>query len=61
MVSLVERMLDMHYHPPSTKTPHEQESLQRQTAVTDKAIDALVYELYGLMDEEVRIVEGTVA
>ncbi len=39
------------------KTPHEQESLQRQIAGTDKSIDALVYELYGLTDDEIRIVE----
>jgi hypothetical protein len=25
---------------------------------TDRAIDALVYELYGLTDAEIRIVEG---
>lgn len=25
---------------------------------TDKAIDSLVYELYGLSEEEMRIVEG---
>ena len=40
------------------KTPHEQESLQRQIAATDKSIDALVYELYGLTEEETQIVEG---
>jgi len=39
-------------------TPHEQESLQRQITATDKAIDALVYELLGLTKEEVRIAEG---
>jgi len=43
---------------PKAKTPHEQESLQRQIAATDKAIDALVYELYGLMEEEIAVVEG---
>jgi len=26
---------------------------------TDKAIDALVYELYGLTEEEIRVVEGS--
>ena len=57
MVELVERMLDLHKQLPKAKTPHEQESLQRQIAATDKAIDALAYELYGLADEEVRIVE----
>jgi ABC-type Fe2+-enterobactin transport system substrate-binding protein len=30
---------------------------QRQIAVPDKQIDALVYELYGLMEEEIDIVE----
>jgi hypothetical protein len=31
--------------------------LQRQIDVTDRRIDGLVYELYGLTDEEIRIVE----
>ncbi|NIA12168.1 MAG: hypothetical protein GWP10_21225 [Nitrospiraceae bacterium] len=30
---------------------------QRQIDTTDKQIDQLVYELYGLTDEEIRIVE----
>ena len=44
--------------PPKAKTPHEHESLRRQIAVSDKAIDALVYELYGLTEGEIRIAEG---
>jgi hypothetical protein len=43
---------------PKAKTPHEQESLQRTSAATDKAIDALVYELNRLTEEKVNIVEG---
>jgi hypothetical protein len=43
---------------PKAKTPHEQESLQRQIAATDSQIDKLVYELYGLTEEEIRIVGG---
>jgi hypothetical protein len=39
-------------------TPHEQQSIQRQIAAADKQINALVYELYGLTEEEIRIVEG---
>ncbi len=34
-------------------------NIERQIAVTDKAIDALVYELYGLTEKEIRIVEGS--
>jgi hypothetical protein len=38
---------------------HQQKDiLQRQIAVTDSEIDTLVYELYGLTAEEVKIVEG---
>jgi hypothetical protein len=32
--------------------------LERQIAATDGEIDRLVYELYGLTAEEIRIVEG---
>jgi predicted nucleic acid-binding Zn-ribbon protein len=58
MVELVERMLDLHKQLPKAKTPHEQESLQRQMAATDRQIDVLVYELYGLTEEEALIVKG---
>jgi len=33
--------------------------LKQRIAFTDKKIDALVYALYGLSEEEVKIVEGT--
>ena len=40
------------------KTPQEKEMLARQIESTDGAIDRLVYELYGLTEEEVKIVGG---
>jgi len=39
-------------------TPQEQERLAREIAATDREIDALVYALYGLTEEEIKIVEG---
>jgi hypothetical protein len=42
----------------TTKTPHEQENLKRQISATDKQIDKLVYELYSLTEEEIRLVEN---
>jgi hypothetical protein len=39
------------------RTPHEQTALQRQIEAIDGQIDALVYELYGLTEEEIRIME----
>jgi len=41
----------------SANIPHQQASLQRHIAATDRQIDELVYELYGLTDDEIRIVE----
>jgi hypothetical protein len=43
---------------PKAKTPHERGSIERTIAATDKQIDALVYELYGLTEQEIRTVEG---
>ena len=39
------------------KTPNDKTRLQRQIDATDKQIDQLVYELYGLTDKEIKIVE----
>jgi hypothetical protein len=58
MVGLVETMLKLHKDLPKVKIPHEQESLKRTIAATDAQIDALVYEMYGLTEDEIRIVEG---
>ncbi|MBU0617390.1 MAG: hypothetical protein KKI02_06720 [Planctomycetes bacterium] len=41
----------------AAKTPHEKSALQRQIDTTDRQIDQLVYELYGLTDDEIKIVE----
>lgn len=35
-----------------------QRLIRRQIQVSNKEIDSLVYELYGLTEEEIRIVEG---
>ena len=40
------------------KTPHEKTVLKTQIDATDTAIDQLVYELYGLTDDEIKIVEA---
>ncbi len=73
MVSLVERMLELHKQTPSAlpaagtsprggrtgggRTPQEQEMVKREIESTDREIDQLVYELYGLSEDEIKIVE----
>ncbi|MDY0391795.1 MAG: Eco57I restriction-modification methylase domain-containing protein [Candidatus Bipolaricaulis sp.] len=57
MVELVQRMLDLHKQLAAAKTEHEKTALQRQIVATDHQIDRLVYDLYGLTADEIRIVE----
>lgn len=59
MVLLVEQMLFLHKQLTAAKTPQDQTILQRQLDATDRQIDQLVYELYDLTPEEIRIVEET--
>jgi hypothetical protein len=56
MVSLVEHMLFLHKQ--SASIPQLKEMIQREIESTDQAIDTLVYQLYGLTDAEIKIVEG---
>lgn len=58
MVSLVEGMLALHKSLAAAHSPAEKERIERQIQVTDREIDALVYALYGLSAEEIKIVEG---
>lgn len=58
MVALVTRMLDLHKKKAAAKRDGERRSWKRLTEATDKEIDALVYELYGLTEEEIEIVEA---
>ena len=57
MVSLVRRMLDLNKKLPAAKTPHAKELIERDIGATDRRIDELVYELYGLTEKEIRVVE----
>ncbi len=58
VVSLVEKMLELHKQLAAAKSAHENTVIQRQIDATDKQIDELVYELYGITEEERQIIEG---
>ena len=60
MVSLVEQMLDLHKNLAKATISHEKQMIQRQINATDQQIDTLVYELYDLTEEEIKIVEESV-
>lgn len=56
--NLVETLLELHKRMAFAKDERERGLYQRQIEATDKQIDALVYELYGLTAEEIAVVEG---
>jgi type I restriction-modification system DNA methylase subunit len=59
MVRLVERMLNLHKLLASAQTTPDRNRYETQIAATDRKIDALVYELYGLTEEEIAAVEDS--
>ncbi len=58
IVKLVDTMLQLNAQLQQTTLPHQQEQLKQRAVLSDKKIDALVYELYGLSEKEVKIIEG---
>ncbi len=58
MVVLVTQMLELHPRLRAAQTAADREMLQRQINATDAEIDTVVYELYGLTEEEIKVVEG---
>lgn len=56
LVILVNNILTLHKR--TSATPQEQEQLTREIATIDDQIDKLVYQLYGLTDEEIKVIEG---
>jgi hypothetical protein len=58
MVTLVTQMLDLNKRLQDARLEQEKTLLSRQIEATDAAINILVYELYGLIPEEIAIVEG---
>ena len=59
MVLLVTQQLDLNKRLQDARLEQEKTQLSRQIAATDASIDKLVYELYGLTEEEIAIVEGS--
>lgn len=58
MIVFVEKMLDLNKRLVAAKAPHEKEVLAGMIDATDRQIDRLVYELYGLTEDEVAVMDG---
>jgi len=58
LVSLVERMLEARQQLSAALTDGDRDFYTNKCDTLDRQIDSLVYELYGLSSEEIKIVEG---
>jgi hypothetical protein len=58
LVTLVDQMLKLNKDLQAATLPEQKDQLKARIDYTDKKIDKLVYELYGLTEEEIKIVEG---
>jgi len=59
LAALVEEMLALKKREAAEVLPQARTVIQRQIAALDRRIDAAVYGLYGLTDEEIKVVEGS--
>ena len=58
LVALVENMLELQKKYHNTRIDQDKELYERQIKMVDAQIDRRVYDLYGLTEEEVKVVEG---
>ena len=57
MIALVDGTLALHKQLATVRAGYERTVIQRQIVATDRQIDNLVYELYGLTEDEIKIVD----
>ena len=58
LVALVDNMLELQKKYHEARMEQDQELYERQIKMVDVQIDRLVYDSYGLTEEEVKVVEG---
>ena len=58
LVALVDNMLELQKKYHEARMERDKELYVRQIKIVDAQIDRLVYDLYGLTEEDVKVVEG---
>jgi len=58
LVALVDNMLELQKKYHEARMERDKELYERQIKIVDAQIDQMVYDLYGLTEEEVKVVEG---
>ncbi len=60
LIDLVEKRINFEKKMQASNTPNERKILQQQINLSDKKINELVYELYDLTEEEIKIIEENI-
>ena len=58
LVALVDNMLELQKKYHDARMERDKQLYERQIRIVDAQIDRLVYDLYGLTEEEIKVVEG---
>jgi len=58
LVALGDNMLELQKKYPNARMDRDKELYERQIKIVDAQIDRRVYDLYGLTEEEEKVVEG---
>ncbi len=58
LVSFVNQIMESYELLQNATSDSKKDFIQKQIMIIDRKIDLLVYQLYGLTDEEIKIVEG---
>ena len=57
LLNLVDEMLELNKKKTALPPSSKREKIEREIKITDEKIDELVYELYGITEEERKIIE----
>ena len=57
-IAMVDNMLELQKKFHETRLERDKELYERQITIVDSQIDRQVYDLYGLTEEEVKVVDG---
>jgi hypothetical protein len=57
-VGILDKILELERKEHDEQNPQAKTVIQRQIGAVDGQIDKAVYELYGLTEEEIKVVEG---
>jgi hypothetical protein len=60
LVALVDNILELQTKYHEARMEQDKELYERQIKMVDAQIDRMVYDLYGLTEEEVKVVEGVI-